>query len=208
MTAALADEPVALAMNSDFRPQWQQIRELTLAALPNAVPCALLLVQQARYDWQLDAATIKTAEDLLRELVAHAVDTTGIVEELPSYSEAFDHLTVIRVRLHLMPDRLVLAVLDSGSEIPEAHRGLTEVSARSLEWGSYQPRRGNRVVWCAIDTTMWPEAEDTRLATSLPRRTRQSFPQPDEPLRIVRDPHLLQRVLNGLRALDQEAPEE
>lgn len=207
MTVALADEPVALAMNP--RSEWQQIRELTLAAVPSAVPCALLLVQQARYDWQLEVPILKTAEDLLRELVAHAVNTTGIAEELPSYSEAFDHLTLIHVRLHLMPDRLVLAVLDSSSEVPEAHRGLTEVSARSLEWGSYQPQRGSRVVWCAIDTALWPRSEDTRFGpTTLPRRTRQPFPQPDKPLGIVRDPQLLQRVLDGLRGLDQEAPEE
>jgi hypothetical protein len=199
MTAAVDERPEALAVQS---PQGQYVDELTLAALPSAVPCARLLVQHALSNWHLDKRVIETADALASELVKHAVVSTGIVDPLPSYREAFDHLTLIDIRLHLTPERLVIAVRDTGLTMPNVHRDLLQVLTHSEEWGCYQPTQGGRVIWCSLRTTT--------PTNNLPWRTRGAVPpRAVEPVEPMRDPGLLQRVLDGLGAVDHpHEPEE
>jgi hypothetical protein len=198
VTAVVADRPEALAVQS---PAWQDIRELTLAALPSAVPCARLLVQHALSDWQLDHQLIDVTDALVGELVGHAIVSTGIVDPLPSYDDAFDHLTLLDLRLQWTPERLLIAVRDTGWSAPNVHRDLHQVLTHSEEWGWYRPKQGGRVIWCSLRTA--PSA------SSLPRRIRGAVPsQADEPPEPVRDVDVLQRVLDGLQTLDHPHEQE
>ena len=81
-----------------------------MAALPSAVSCSRLLARHTLIDSPLDERNVTQVEQVVSGLVAHAVATTGITEALPSYSRAFDNLTLIAVRLSIEMERVLIEV--------------------------------------------------------------------------------------------------
>ncbi|MGH3567885.1 MAG: ATP-binding protein [Pseudonocardia sp.] len=197
MTAALRERP-AVAMSEPEQPEWQQASELVLAALPSAVNCARLLVCSELTRYPLDRRCIDAAEQVMDELVTHAVKTTGVTADQPMYRAAYDHLGTIRVLLRLMAESLVIEVWDSSTEPPESSLGAAPGLSRSRDWSYHLPRSGGRVVWCVL--SMFEVQPDTvQFPALLPQRVRQGLG--NQSARIMRDPVVLQRVLDGLNAL-------
>lgn len=200
---AVAERPVALIMNETQPPEWRRVSKLTLAAVPTAVGCARLLVQHALTGWRIDKHDEAAIEQAVDALVSHAVETTGITDTLPVYSEAFDRLTLIKVRLILEPQRAIVEVWDSGSTPPLEKLCRHPAISASEDWGYDVPSRRRRVVWCALSTYFESSPETS---TALPRRMSRQFPHQKGtlPARAMRDPEVLWRVLDGLRNLTDD----
>jgi hypothetical protein len=88
----------------------------------------------------------------------------------------------------------------------EGGRGLLLVEALSQDRGFYRPAGGGKVVWCALPLAGPPLPCADGQACPLPRRDAGAAtvpdPEPGRPVEIDEDLPLLQRVLDGLRALD------
>ena len=206
MTAAIAERPGAPEMRQ-ARPDWWQDSKLTLAALPSAIGCARLLVRSALKGWDLDPRCANAIETAMDELVVHAVATTGVIEDLPLYHPAFDHLSLISIKLRLTPDTAQIEVWDSGDLPPASQLSESSVIAACQRWGYDLPGAGKRVVWCLVAT--FPHMDrDTQ--AELPRRVPRPVSRPvaAEPVEAMRDPHLLERVRDGLRRLGRSADQE
>lgn len=206
MTAAVAERATPPAMNEMPSPEWREVRKLTLAAVPSAVGCTRLLVQHALTRWQLDEHRATAIEGAACALVSHAVETTGVIEKLPTYNKIFDCLTLIKVRLVLEPDRAIIEVWDSGSAPPAESLARQPVIAASDAWGFDLPARQHRVVWCVLPNSGESNSEEAAL---LPRRMPRRVPRMEgkRPAQATRDPRILRRVLDGLRKLDRTPPE-
>lgn len=209
MTAATAERPGAPEMRQ-ARPDWWQDSQLTLAALPNAVSCARLLVRSALKDWDLDRRCTNAIEAAMNELVAHAVAATGVTDELPLYHSAFDQLTLISVKLRLTPHAAQIEVWDTGDLPPASQLSESAVIAACKQWGYDLPLPGKRVVWCVVPMFAHTDGDDQ---TGLPRRVPHPVPPRPvaaEPIEAMREPRLLERVRDGLRRLgrpeDREEP--
>jgi hypothetical protein len=124
---------------------------LTLIAVPSAVTCAGLLVARAALDGRLDRPIADAAVHLMRDLTAHAVDSTGAATLPATYSELFARLPCIGVRVSIEPQQLILTVWDVGVDQPVNSEQLSRVAANSDDWGYYYAV-GGRVVWCALQT--------------------------------------------------------
>jgi hypothetical protein len=206
MTAMLADGRAELLMSQPPAAKSTESDELRLAALPSAIPCARLLVEVVGPGWRLDRRCLDAASEAVAVLVAHAIATIGVVEPGPTYRAEFDHLTVLTVRLRLIPRLLVVEVWDSGSGSPEPL--LSNFAPFIHSWGYDVPSPGQRVVWCTVPAYL-PEPDDTvQIARVLPRRKRQAVPAPGEPITVMRDRAVLQRVLDGLRRLNRQEDAE
>jgi anti-sigma regulatory factor (Ser/Thr protein kinase) len=170
--------------------------ELTLAALPSAVPLVRLLVQHDLADWSFDDAFIRRVEQVAGELATHAVATTGITTDAPLYSEVFDDLRVIVVRLHAFSDRIVVEMWDQGNKPPDPSLDQKPAIAGAEAWGCDFPRPGQRVVWCAV-----------AVEPPLPRRRPRAMEHPTSAAEVDVgfDTGFLRRILDGLH--QHEAPE-
>lgn len=164
--------------------------ELMLAALPSAVNLVRLLVRHDLADWLYDDLFIRRVELVAGILAGHAVATTGITEIAPFYSEVFDDLRVIVVRLRAFDDRVVVEMWDqaSASADPSLGRKLAEAGTEAWDYGF--PLPGHRVVWCTV------VAEP-----SLPRRvpSAAAHPVPAASVDPRVDTAFLRRVLDGLQ---------
>jgi hypothetical protein len=189
------------------RPDWWQDSKLTLAALPSAIGCARLLVRSALKGWDLDPRCANAIEAAMDELVVHAVATTGVIEDLPLYHPVFDHLSLISIKLRRTPDTAQIEVWDSGDLPPASQLSKSSVIAACQRWGYDLPGPSKRVVWCLVAT--FPHMDRDNQA-GLPRRVPRPVPQPvaAEPVEAMRDPHLLERVRDGLRQLGRPADQE
>jgi hypothetical protein len=179
-------------------PDWEYRSELTLAALPNAVACARLLVAHTLTDSQVDGQSVRAAEQATKELVAHAVATTGVTAAVPIYDAVFEHLALLSVHLRLTPEQVQIEVWDSSAMPPHPRLGQAPAIQASAAWGYDLPSSGVRVVWCVLPVISRTDH------TELPRRVPQRIPRQEENKRTTpqRDPDLLQRVLDGLRRID------
>lgn len=206
MTSALIERPLGPPMSEP--PTTEQISEdeLVLVAVPSAISCAQLLVRAVARDWRLDRFCADIANDAVSELVAHTVATTGATDPGPTYHTEFDRVGLMTVRVRLIPRSLVVEVWDNGDSAPEPP--LVTFRKGIDDWGYHMPYPGQRVVWCKLAVRTGGIDNTMRLPAILPRRERRNFPRPDQPIKPMRDPHLLQRVLEGLRSLDQSAKEE
>jgi hypothetical protein len=176
------------------------VADLVLAATPSAIPCARLLVDWVARAWQLDQPSVETARRAVDELVAHTVATTGISEPYPMHHEVFDWLTLLDVRLSLTPRALLVEVWDSGVEPPDARLAESPALLAASDSGYQLTRPGQRLVWCTVPAC----AADPERTLQLPRVQRRRVRQRSvgQPAALIRDPELLQQVLDGLRALD------
>lgn len=152
------ERPTRLVMNHVPRPRYDD--QLTLAALLTAVGCARLLVRYDLAVWGIARGHAETAELLISELAANAVNATGINHPNPAYRDVYEDIKLISVRLRLVERKLVIEVWDSSPEPPvlkgqdfdaESGRGLIIVQSLSSRWGYYHPLQGGKVVWCELN---------------------------------------------------------
>jgi hypothetical protein len=173
---------------------------LTLAALPTAISCAELFVSYELQRWNLPPEHIERAVSLAVELVSNAVETTGITEWHPLYSEVYDSLKLLRVRLLLFARSLVIEVWDSSPQPPIPPDA-------NVRWNYYVPPAGGKVVWVELPFAAQRAVHDTaELPPVLPKRRPST--RPPRPIAVMDDPNILRQVLEGLQALGREDEQE
>ena len=173
--------------------------ELTLAAVKTAKSSAFRFVHIVAQDWGI-GHLLPEAEQVAVELVARAVETTGILDDEARWFE-IQSLSTIGVRLSAEHGALLIQVRDADRASPIPEQGgpldshLEVVRDLSHAWDWY-PTAGGKVIWARVIPRHVPPP--------LPRRlTRQTaFPEPHSPSAPSRDVDLAQRVLDGLRRLD------
>ncbi len=148
--------------------------------------------------WDL-ADLVDTATLLASELVTNACRVSA------------GRAAVIATRVMRTDADLIIEVWDADASVPirqdpaldaEGGRGLLLVSALSDRWAFYRPHTGGKVVWCSLDLPTLPAACSPDAA--LPRRRASSGTT--APLEVFDDLPLLQRVADGLQALDWDLP--
>jgi hypothetical protein len=162
----------------------------------------------ARYDLQSCGVVpghIETAVRVVDELVTVAVNTTGITEPNPRYSERYANLKLVGIRLRVFARSVVIEVWDS-SELPPVLDASGVVGSLSRQWNYYLPRSGGKVVWCELDISAPPSDDTVRMSSMLPHRKRKNGPA--HPTEVMNDPAMLRRVLDGLRALRTDNEQE
>jgi hypothetical protein len=171
--------------------------EQTLAALPSAVSAARRFVRHTLAEWQIDTDCAIRIESAARELVTHSVATTGVDSAAPLYSDDYNRLQLLVVRLRLASGLLSVEVWDRTEHPPRPQLQETAAVRAVDEYNYATPRAGRRVVWCSAR------------ATPLPRRV----PRPVRPPLIAAPDRLptaeptvdlLRRVLDGLH---QDTPD-
>ncbi|MGB3443199.1 MAG: hypothetical protein WBA97_31040 [Actinophytocola sp.] len=202
MAATVAERNIASTMHGPQPGESQRVSRLTLAAVPSAVTSARLLVQHSLLDWNVDRRVLAAVEEATAELVHHAVKTTGVSDPQPMYGEVVEDLSLIKVRVRLLSEQLVIEVWDGGPEPLLDDLSRSDALAASRDWGFDFPTPGHRVVWAAfLAAPNEPDAE----TVSLPRVRRSTPRTPGErPAAVMRDPEVLRAVLNGLRRLGGE----
>jgi anti-sigma regulatory factor (Ser/Thr protein kinase) len=147
--------------------------------------------------WRLDSV-VEPVELLASELITNACKATG------SRADA------VAMRLSATPGTLILEVWDANETAPrrqaaaleaEGGRGLLLVETLASRWHFYRPRSGGKVVWCSLPL---PEATSRDDAEPLPQRP--ASLEPSEAIGHFDDVAVLQRVADGLRALDWDLP--
>jgi len=190
---------------------------LRLAALPTAPSLARAFVMHTVRDWPVSDDCRESLRLLASELVTNAIRHTGRVDgpptPLPTETVAITCVQVRLlgpvVRLEVWDSNPVPAVRADPSPEAETGRGLVLVEALSQEWGSYPSRIGGKVVWCDVvceEAAEPPEPVDQAVVTPLPKRVRQPATPAPLPLQSAADIALLERVLWGLRRLQEQPP--
>jgi hypothetical protein len=198
----LADRPTRQVKTHAPQRGFHLVCELRLAALPTAIVCAGIFTKYILRQWRLDELA-GTAELLATELVAHAVQTTGIADPHPPWT-ALSHLRPILVRIHVFEQALLVEVADCEPTLVMADEdGFFLIQALSRRWSYYLPGSGGKVVWCELPLVAPSNVERTQeLPRMLPQRVPKQRSQPvAEPIEFVDDPAVLQRVRDGLRLL-------
>lgn len=130
------------------------VSSLHLAAVLTAVSCARRFTRHTLTAWQRVEA-IDTAVLITSELVTNAVQATGNTDQRPTYP-ALRRVPLLRVRLSLRGEALVIAVWDTSPELPVLEqpseettrgRGLLIVDELCERWGAYASKAGGKVVW-------------------------------------------------------------
>lgn len=173
--------------------------------------------RQVLQAWGLGVLT-DTTELLVSELVTKAVETSdsgNVSLHRTPYPTVAPQWVVLR--LSCTDTSLVIEVWDDDATPPAftgqdsgagCGGGLFRVSKSSRRWAYYWPRTGGKVIWCELAL---PEPGYTRAeGPSLPLPRRESPAKPATAIEFVDDVGLLQRVADGLRALDpwQTIPRE
>ncbi|KFU80769.1 hypothetical protein [Amycolatopsis lurida] len=172
---------------------------LVLAALPTAVGSARSFVVSRLEQWQAPAV-VGDAVQLVEELVASAVETTGIPDPAANWSSA-DRLELLTVTLLCFRRSIGIEVRDSDpypapqlSELNTTSSPLQEtLETVTLRWGVMAFGRG-KVVWAEL-----PVYE--RADSGLPIRRPNPTPYPRRPPEQRPDIDLLRRVRDGLEPL-------
>jgi anti-sigma regulatory factor (Ser/Thr protein kinase) len=190
---------------SSSSPRWRTpsvTSEISLAAVATAASCARAFVASTVDAWGL-GRLYDDAELVASELVTNAVHATGVADPSPRWSD-LDHLALIRVRLAVLADSLIVEVWDQEPTPPtlnraasphaENGRGLLIVKALSKRWDCYAPAEGGKWVWADLAI---PPAEPE----PLPKRERPREMPPVRQRQASSDPAVLRRVRDGLREL-------
>jgi len=190
---------------SSSSPRWRTpsvTSEISLAAVATAASCARTFVNFTLGVWGLGRLHDDT-ELVASELVTNAVQATGVTDPSPRWSD-LDHLALIRVRLVVLADSLIVEVWDQEPTQPtpnratspdaENGRGLLIVKTLSKRWDCYAPAEGGKWVWADLAI---PPAEPE----PLPKRERPKEMPPFRQRRASSDPVALRRVRDGLRKL-------
>lgn len=202
MTATVAERHIASTMRKPQPGETQRVSRLTLAAVPSAVTSARLLVQHSLMEWNVDRRVLVAVEEAAATLVSHAVGTTGVSDRQPTYDEVFEGVGLIKLRVRLISEQVVVEVWDDGVEPLLDELARSRAIDTSRDWGFDYPTPGRRVVWAAFRTAPYePDAE----TDTLPRVRRPTPGVPGEkPATVMRDPKILRAVLDGLRRLGGE----
>jgi hypothetical protein len=148
----------------------------------------------------------RSAEEVARELVSRAVETTGIPGPHPRWTELHDEdIPLIEVGLRLEYPILVVEVWDGDRTSPYPLPGaylddhLVAVHERAQRWNWF-PRGRGKVIWAELGIP--PQ----RHTNPLPQRAadRFSYPAPDGLVESLRDVEAMQRVHDGLVRLDSD----
>ncbi|WP_030842069.1 ATP-binding protein [Streptomyces sp. NRRL F-4474] len=184
---------------------------LTLATTPNAVRWARLHTTDILSRWRVPATVIETVELIVSELTTNAVQHPEEGEQVSPYS-SLSALRTFELVLQIGNGAVRVSVCDNDEQAPvlkqpgvdaTSGRGILLVAAMSSKWGHYPVRnrdRAGKVVWAEVNLV--PAAEPRRH-----ERARSSPGQPSEagrsalPRTSEVDPHLLGRVLVGVRGL-------
>ncbi|WP_256790294.1 ATP-binding protein [Frankia sp. AvcI1] len=166
-----------------------------------AVPAARAATGRILWEWRIHSAAIETAKLVISELATNAIKAS------PADGQ-------IAFRLTASGDRLVIEVWDSSGNPPaltgqspdrEGGRGLFLVDALSIRWSWYRPKAGGKVVWSQIHAETLRPTPHPPTAPAPSEKLAKRTPQADPaavPVTFQHDPALLQRVADGLRALD------
>ena len=189
------------------QPRALYVSTIYFAAVLTAVPCARVFTRQALKHWNL-ADHLDEAELIVSELVGNAVKATGITDAQPkSWQVKAYH--VIGVQLRIVDTCLYIEVWDNDDTPPvqqeptldgEGGRGLILVEALSVQWDIYRAATGGKVVWAQVALTK--QADPSESETPLPRRVPGATDPPDGPVKEMATMALMQRVRDGLRAMD------
>jgi len=135
------------------RERGEEVSYFELAALPTAPFWARRQAKNALRAWQLQPATVETAELLVSELITNAMKVSSThCEPLP---EPGSENAQIALTLRRLPGRVVIEVFDNDPNPPllsdsdldaESGRGLLLVQALSKEWGHFFPPSGGKTV--------------------------------------------------------------
>ncbi|WP_261570955.1 ATP-binding protein [Frankia gtarii] len=150
--------------------------------------------------WRVAPSVVETAELVVAELTANATKIRT--------AEG-----VIALRLTVVEGTLTVEVWDGSDATPvlmepnaddESGRGLLLVDALSLRWFWYRPPAGGKVVWAQFRAEWRPTDRPGAVSPAEVLPTRSPQPRAEAPVQVpfVDDPALLQRVVDGLRALD------
>lgn len=142
---------------STTQPSGPFVSSLRFAAVLTAIGCARMFVEQTLSAWQVPTIN-DDAVLIASELVTNAVRATGNTDPHPSYA-ALAQVSILRVRLSIQRDRLVIEVWDNSRKPPVLQqqredavdgRGLFLVHMLSEQWGTYFPKVGGKVVWAEL----------------------------------------------------------
>ncbi|MGH3947641.1 MAG: hypothetical protein ACRDSE_00735 [Pseudonocardiaceae bacterium] len=176
--------------------------EMVLAAVNTAHSSVFCLLYVAMRDWGL-VHLLPDAERVAVELVARAVETTGIADQPPRWSD-IEQLATISVRVSVEPgDVLLIQVRDCDPTCPIPPNGsyldrhLKAVYDRSDRFYWY-PVDDGKVIWAELSLRRTPHPG------VLPRRASGSFswPRPENPVTALQDLDVMTKVLDGLRRLN------
>ena len=175
--------------------------EISLAAMVAAIGHARAYVTSIMTAWGLECLR-DDAVLLTSELVTNAVRATGITGPVPRWSGP-DHLALIRLRLTVVADSLIIEVWDREATPPvlpdapdpedESGRGLLIVAGLSKQWNYCRLAEGGKWVWAELGIPANPGP--------LPHRRPTYLPPPARPHWIAYDTALLRRVHDGLKRL-------
>ncbi|WP_093801705.1 ATP-binding protein [Streptomyces sp. Wb2n-11] len=180
---------------------------LTLADTPNAVGLARLHAAHVLSRWGVPAEVVETVKLIVSELTTNAVrhPKKKEGEEVSLLSSQCDVQT-FELALEIVRDAVRVSVWDRDARPPvltepgfEATRGrgVLIVAMMSSRWGHYPARgRSGKVVWAEVGLSSMSrvgESESLERPPGRPPSTGRRRPRPD--------PHLLGRVLVGVREL-------
>jgi hypothetical protein len=180
-----------------------RVDEVTLAAVMTAKSSVYCFVHITMQDWGL-FHLLPDAERIAVELVAYAVEQTGIPDAEPHWTE-ITNLPTIGVRVSADNGVVLIQVrdCDRGSPMPQQgtylDRHLAVVHELCSAWNWY-PVDGGKVIWAEVTPRPAQPPEP------LPQREPGwfSYPDPEQPVTTMRDPDLLKAVLDGLHRLDSD----
>ncbi|WP_261575472.1 ATP-binding protein [Frankia gtarii] len=224
LAAEIADSGGVVQVVPPPRPRSQLsagVRIFRFPADTAAARAARTCTRHTLGDWHLDDETTETALLLVSELITNAVTASASSPDAPAVDGRQNATgsggSFVALRLSMFGERLVLEIWDRDDRPPllqdqnlaaEGGRGLVLVSALSSRWSFYPTREGGKVVWCEFPAELRPEHHSSATylaAEALPRRTPHTGEGAEVaalPVPSVDDPAFLQRVVDGLRALD------
>ena len=133
------------------RPRMRQVRQLTLAPQPAAVPQSRQAVQETLRAWKLDTVA-DTVVLLASELLTNAVQATSAAVPAPGGGEQLK-LTLRRtgpgVLVEVWDPNPAPAIPQDPGLTGECGRGLLLVETLSSTWGQRTAGSG-KIVWCEI----------------------------------------------------------
>ena len=127
---------------------------------------------------------VRDAALLTSELVTNAIRATGITGAVARWSDP-DHLALIRLRLIVVDDSLIIEVWDREATPPilpdtpdpedDSGRGLLIVAGLSKQWNYYRLAEGGKWVWAELGIPATPGRYRTD--------SRQTFRHPQDRIR-------------------------
>jgi hypothetical protein len=197
MTALLQTETV------QERPEMHEkpclFDHLGLVALPTAINCARMFTRYTLDKWNVPAIVMADALTIVGELVALAVQDTGVANDV-TWSEMVQLNSVV-VRMLGFRRHVVIEVLDAATEagsVPdkpteEEPQGLDLVDVVARRWASTASPRG-RLTWAEIAVY-----DHTESGLQIRRGHASSWRAP-VPNEHNTTPELLRRVRDGLKS--------